>query len=124
MTRMVGRRHESQSGLGGGDSGFVTSGICLPGNGGMPETSPKLHESLIPIAKSLLFALTLMLSACAVNRAADISTPLTIQPLALSVSGDSTMPRLFSNGSHAMVSWVEGDAEKAALKYTERTASG
>jgi len=34
------------------------------------------------------------------------------------------MPRLTVSGTHAILSWVEGDAEKATLRYAERTATG
>jgi len=57
-------------------------------------------------------------------KTADNSAPLTIQPLALDASPDGTMPRLSVAGGRTMLSWVEGDAEKASLRYAERTASG
>lgn len=49
---------------------------------------------------------------------------LTIEPLSLPVTGESSEPQLTVSGDRAIASWVEQGDSRATLKFAERTATG
>jgi hypothetical protein len=73
----------------------------------------------------ILFSLFLIFSGCKENTTQNDSDlkELTITPLENPIEGNSSLPRLFSNGKEVYVSWIEKRDSLAILKYT-RYANG
>jgi hypothetical protein len=60
----------------------------------------------------------------AAYQAAADEWPLTAEPLSSPAGADSSAPQLTAEGNRAILSWMERDGPRAALKFAERTASG
>ncbi|KAA3622097.1 MAG: hypothetical protein DWP94_09040 [Flavobacterium sp.] len=67
----------------------------------------------------ILFSLFMIFSACKENTTQNESdlNELTVTPLDNPIEGNSSLPRLFSNGKEVYVSWVEKKDSLAILKY-------
>jgi hypothetical protein len=50
--------------------------------------------------------------------------PLAAEPLPSPAGADSSAPQLTAEGNRAILSWMEREEPRAALKFAERTASG
>ena len=56
--------------------------------------------------------------------AADAAAPLKIEPLPSPAGANSSEPQLTAQGDRVILSWVELNGERAALKFAERTPAG
>jgi len=80
----------------------------------------KLRVVLSVVAVAIMAGILAI--ACSHRAAGPWLLPLQIVPTP-AVEG-STEPQLHARGDRAILSWIEGDAERATLKFADRTADG
>jgi hypothetical protein len=86
----------------------------------------KLFQMLMTVASRVTLAFTALgvVIHLACSTAARPPATLKIEPLALAAAEPSLAPQLTVNGDHALVSWIETQADTSVLKFAERTPSG
>lgn len=75
-----------------------------------------------PLRPAALFLALACATACGASTPAD--TPLAIDPLPSPATGAASAPQLTSDGSRAILSWLEEAGSSTSLRFAERTASG
>ena len=77
-----------------------------------------------PVAPISLLAAVAVLATHSAQRPVDARWPPTVQRLQSPAATGSAQPQLSTSDRGVILSWVEKDADRATLKFSERTAAG